>query len=209
MSKVTTRKQRLPREQINIKGEVEYIARCAAAHDARVVALGSRVFFSTETGDAWLLDPSDHLALCLARDGDSRPVNIMESAGTCAIGWDMTYQISGDRFVVADLSGQSRTIIGYLIREIADAIQPSPEIKRGDRPKVARQIEPLFDEGYDRLSGRCVPMPFACHRSIVQQIGRYSGTPDDILDGNSQPCSEHNPNPCRRRCDRPMRRSPV
>jgi hypothetical protein len=70
MSKVTTRKQRLSREQINIQREVEYIVRRAAERNARVVTLGPFVFFSTETGDAWLLDPSDHLALCLARDGN-------------------------------------------------------------------------------------------------------------------------------------------
>jgi hypothetical protein len=154
---VTTRKQQLSREQINIKREVEYIVRCAAERDARVVTLGPLVFFSTQTGDAWLLDPSDHLALCLARDGDPRPVNITESEGTFAIGWEMTYQISGDRFIVADQSGQSRTILGYPIREIAHAIQPSHEIKRSDRPKVARQVEQLVDVRDDRLLGRNEP----------------------------------------------------
>jgi hypothetical protein len=135
MSKVTTRKQHLSREQINIRGEAEYIVRCAAEHDARVVTFGPIVFFSTETGDAWLLDPSDRLALCLACDGDVQPVTITESAGTFAIGWEMTYQISGDRFIVADQSGQSRTIIGYPMREIANAIQPSHDFRRGDQPE--------------------------------------------------------------------------
>jgi len=154
---VTTRKQQLSREQINIKREVDYIVRRAAERDARVVTLGPLVFFSTQTGDAWLLDPSDHLALCLARDGDPRPVNISESEGTFAIDWEMTYQISGDRFIVADRSGQSRTIIGYPMREITDAIQPSPEMKWSGRPQVARQIERPFDEGHDRLLGRNEP----------------------------------------------------
>ncbi|HLF25360.1 MAG TPA: hypothetical protein VJG32_03400 [Anaerolineae bacterium] len=112
MSKVTTREQ-LSREQINIQREVEYIVRRAAERDARVVTLGPLVFFSTETGDAWLLDPSDHLALCLARDGDPRPVNLTESEGAFAIGWEMTYQISGGRFIVADQSGQSRMTSGF------------------------------------------------------------------------------------------------
>jgi hypothetical protein len=33
------------------------------------VTVGPLVLFSTETGDAWLLDPADHLAARLARDG--------------------------------------------------------------------------------------------------------------------------------------------
>jgi len=131
--------------------------RRAAEGDARVVTLGPLVFFSTQTGDAWLLDPSDHLALCLARDGDPQPINLTESERTFAIGWEMTYQISGDRFIVADQLGQSRTVLGYPVREIIDALQPPHEIKRGDRPNVAQQIERPFDEGHDRLLGRNEP----------------------------------------------------
>ena len=38
--------------------EVRYIQRSAADHDGRVVTVGQLVLFSTETGDAWLLDPA-------------------------------------------------------------------------------------------------------------------------------------------------------
>ena len=34
----------------------------AADHDGRIVTIGQLVLLSTDTGDAWLLDPSDHLA---------------------------------------------------------------------------------------------------------------------------------------------------
>jgi hypothetical protein len=49
--------------------EVRYIQRRAAGHDGRVVTIGQLFLFSTETGDAWLLDPADQLAAQLARDG--------------------------------------------------------------------------------------------------------------------------------------------
>jgi hypothetical protein len=42
--------------------EVRYIQRRVAEHDERVVSFGQIVMFSTESGDAWLLDTSDHLA---------------------------------------------------------------------------------------------------------------------------------------------------
>jgi len=42
--------------------------------------LGQLVFFSTETGDAWLLDPEDRMALCLAKEGSRLPVQIVETA---------------------------------------------------------------------------------------------------------------------------------
>jgi hypothetical protein len=59
--------------------EVRYILRRAADHDGRIVTIGQLVLFSTETGDAWLLDPSDQLAARLARDGDSESFHIEET----------------------------------------------------------------------------------------------------------------------------------
>jgi hypothetical protein len=38
------------------------------------VTVGPLALFSTDTGDAWLLDPEDHLAARLARDGDPEDV---------------------------------------------------------------------------------------------------------------------------------------
>jgi hypothetical protein len=60
--------------------EVRYILRRAAEHDGRVVTIGQLILFSTETGDAWLLDPSDQLAARLARDGDPEPFHIGATA---------------------------------------------------------------------------------------------------------------------------------
>src|SRR5260370_27169774 len=47
--------------------EVRYITRRAADHDGRIVTIGQLTLFSSETGDAWIIDRDDHLALRLAR----------------------------------------------------------------------------------------------------------------------------------------------
>jgi hypothetical protein len=57
----------------------------AQEQESRVVTLGPLVFFSTETGDAWMLEPEGGLALCLARDGEPLPVEIQETPETFAI----------------------------------------------------------------------------------------------------------------------------
>jgi hypothetical protein len=49
-------------KSLRLADEVRYIQQCAADHDGRVVTVGQLVLFSTETGDAWLLDPADQLA---------------------------------------------------------------------------------------------------------------------------------------------------
>ena len=94
--------------------EVRYIQRRAADHDGRIVTVGQLVLFSTETGDAWLLDPADRLAARLARDGESEPIHIEESDTTFAIGWKGRYRIDGPAFVYSDHdTGRLATILGY------------------------------------------------------------------------------------------------
>ena len=74
MNRKTTRrgsgKRVVQGKDLRLADEVRYIQNRAADHDARIITLGPLVLFSTETGDAWLLDPADHLALRLARDGE-------------------------------------------------------------------------------------------------------------------------------------------
>ena len=83
-------------------------------HDGRVVTVGQLVLFSTETGDAWLLDPADQLAARLARDGDPEPIHIEENDTTFAIGWKGRYRIEGPAFIYVDHdTGQLSTILGY------------------------------------------------------------------------------------------------
>ena len=94
--------------------EVRYIQRRAADHSGRVIMIGQLILFSTETGDAWLLDPTDRLAAPLARDGDPEPIHIEETDATFAIEWKGYYRIEGAAFVYADRdTGRTRTILGY------------------------------------------------------------------------------------------------
>jgi hypothetical protein len=94
--------------------EVRYIQRRAADHDGRIVAIGQLVLFSTDTGDAWLLDRSDLRAARLARDGESEPVHIEETDTAFTIAWKGSYRIEGPAFVYSDQeSGRIITILGY------------------------------------------------------------------------------------------------
>jgi hypothetical protein len=102
--------------------EVDYIVARAAQFDSRVVTLGQLVFFSTATGDAWMLDPEDGLALKLAEAGNRNPVKIVETANRFAIEWTASYRLDGDAFVTMDGSGQ-RVILGYPVEDVALAQQ--------------------------------------------------------------------------------------
>ena len=94
--------------------EVRYIQRRAADHDSRIVTIGQLVLFATQTGDAWLLDPADQLALRLAQDGNSEAIHIEESDTTFAIAWKGRYRIEGPAFIYSDRdTGRTTTILGY------------------------------------------------------------------------------------------------
>jgi hypothetical protein len=100
--------------------EVSYIQRWAADHHGRIVTIGQLVLFSTETGDAWLLDPADGLAARLARDGEREPIHIEETDTTFAIRWKGRYRIEGPTFVYSDNDGgRVTTMLGYPTDQLA------------------------------------------------------------------------------------------
>src|SRR5271169_2488767 len=83
-------------QDFNLADEVAYIQRQAKEHMSRIVTIGPVLLFSTQGGDAWLLDPADHLATPLARDGDPLPVTILDAEKTFSVAWRGQYEITGD-----------------------------------------------------------------------------------------------------------------
>ena len=108
------------RRRLRLADEIRYIQRRAAARDGRVVTADQLLLFSTETGDAWLLDPADHLAARLARDGDPETVHIEENDSSFVIDWKGNYRIEGRTFVYSDRQTRRvSTILGYPTRLLA------------------------------------------------------------------------------------------
>ena len=113
-------KQWVEGKDFRLAKEIKSIQRRAAEHDGRFVTIGPLVLFSTETGDAWMLDPSDQLAARLARDGDPEPIDLGETDTNFAIDWKGNYRIEGRAFVYADReSGRVTAILGYPAAKIA------------------------------------------------------------------------------------------
>ena len=109
------------RRRLRLADEIRSIQRRAAARDGRVVSADQLALFSTETGDAWLLDPCDHLAARLARDGDPEPVGFEETDTRFQIAWPGSYRLDGRAFVYTDRrSRRVSTILGYPISRLAN-----------------------------------------------------------------------------------------
>jgi hypothetical protein len=123
LSPPKTKSRLLSQKHIRIRKEARYIISRAKAGDPRVVTLGPLVFFSTETGDAWVLDPEDGLALCLARDREEQPFTITETATAFQIEWSAEYRLEGDTFIVLEPPDRIKSIFGYPTGEILQAVR--------------------------------------------------------------------------------------
>lgn len=110
-------------KDFRLADEIRYIQDKAAEHNLCMVTIGQLILFSTETGDAWLLDVTDKLAARLARDGDPEPIHLEETDTSFAIGWKGQYRIEGPAFVYSDReTGRVTTILGYPTNKIAQAV---------------------------------------------------------------------------------------
>ena len=113
---------RLSRDSLHLAKEVRSIQRRAAEHDGRIVSIGALVFFSTDTGDAWILEPADQLAARLAAGGDPLPVQIEETETSYAIGWQGHYRIEGQMFLYEDTGSHRLVAIqGYPVQQLLRA----------------------------------------------------------------------------------------
>ena len=116
-------KQWVEGNSFRLADEVRYIQKKAANHDSRVVSFGQLILFSTQTGDAWLLDGSDQLAVRVARDGAPESVQLEESDTSFVIGWKGQYRIDGSAFVYMDReTGRITAILGYPTQAITRAV---------------------------------------------------------------------------------------
>jgi hypothetical protein len=109
-------------KDFRLADEVRYVQRRAARHDGRIVTIGQLILFSTETGDAWLLDKEDGLAAPLAQEGDPEPIHIKETDANFTIEWKGHYRIEGAAFIFVDWKSHgTRTILGYPTRKLEHA----------------------------------------------------------------------------------------
>jgi hypothetical protein len=115
--------QRLSAESLHLAKEVRSIQRRAAEHTGRIVSIGPLLFFSTDSGDAWLLEPASQLACRLASGGDPLPVYIGETDTTYTITWPGHYRIEGETFVYEDEQSHRLVAIrGYPLKQLLRSI---------------------------------------------------------------------------------------
>ena len=92
------------------------------------VACSPFVLFSTGIGDAWLLEPNEHLAMCLVWQGERQNIGLRDDPDRIEVEWDVAYELLGDFFSVESQHPVigTRTIGGYPlegVRKLLDRAQ--------------------------------------------------------------------------------------
>jgi hypothetical protein len=80
------------------------------------------LLFSTDTGDAWILEPADALACRLPVGGDPMEIFSTKPKASYAIGWQRHYRIDGETFTCEDRASHRHTVIaGYPVQLLPSA----------------------------------------------------------------------------------------
>lgn len=82
------------------------------------------VIFSSAIGDAWLLEPNEHLAMCLVWQGKRQPITLRDEPDRIEVEWDGEYELLGDFFRVRTSHPNigERAVGGYPMQELREAL---------------------------------------------------------------------------------------
>ena len=110
--------------QLSLRSEVEKLQKAAVERRNSLYTLGVFVFFTTDTGDGWLLEVSEMDALQVARDGQILEVEIEENAETIEVNWSHKFSMKNNIFQVRDYkSKESASYPDYPGNRLAKAVK--------------------------------------------------------------------------------------
>ncbi len=79
--------------------KAEQIIQNAVDQEPKIDCIGNFIFFSTETGEAWMLDHRDNRALRLAENSQPLPYKIIETKERFSVEWKERFQIQDELFL--------------------------------------------------------------------------------------------------------------
>jgi hypothetical protein len=124
--------------QVSVREEVAKIREAAVRHEAKIMHLGVFVLFSTETGDAWLLELTDMDGVQVADQGKGIDLEIEENVETIEINWSHRFTVEDRKFVATSYKDQSVIIHDhYPIHSIQAAIR---KIRKKFSPEMLKSI---------------------------------------------------------------------
>ncbi len=113
-----------PPEQITLSGTVTELQETAARKEKVLKELGVFILFSTEEGDAWLLETTDMDGVQVADHGEKIDVEIEENSETIEINWSHSFSIKNKKFITTSYADRTeKQWEGYPAHAIFAAIK--------------------------------------------------------------------------------------
>ena len=124
--------------QVSLQNEINAIQKMASKSKFKVRELGVFILFSTEKGDAWLLEVTESDALQLAAEREIMTVDLEENPETIEIHWTHTFEVKNKQFIITDYKDKKvETIENYPTHAISAAIK---RIKRKYSPEQLEKV---------------------------------------------------------------------
>jgi hypothetical protein len=137
-------------EPPSINREVKKIQASAVAKKATMFTLGVFVLFSTEEGDAWLLEVTEMDAIQVAEAGEIIDVQIVENQETIEINWTHKFTIKNKKFVLTSYKDKSEeTRDRYPAHSILSAVK---KIRKRVPPELLSSLH-IDDEEVETTEG--------------------------------------------------------
>jgi len=113
-----------PRPALSLKAEVAKAQQAAMEKRYGLHTLGVFIFFTTETGDGWVLEISEMDALQIAKGGQKIEVEIEESEETIEVNWSHKFSVKNNVFQVTDYKTKETTVFdAYPGNRLAKAVK--------------------------------------------------------------------------------------
>jgi len=93
-----TQSAQLQSQKVSINDEVAKLQAAAANREETMRVIGVFIFFSTNNGDAWLLELTEMDAVMVATGGEKIAVEINESPETIEVNWSHQFTIKDKTF---------------------------------------------------------------------------------------------------------------
>ena len=84
---------------ININKEIDYILERTLEGISKIVSLDKLILFSTDDGDAWMIDSEDKGAHCLMKGFERKPFTAFDTDDHFYVKWEALYKINVDQFL--------------------------------------------------------------------------------------------------------------
>jgi len=124
--------------KISLVHEIELVQKAAAENRQMIKELGVFILFSTDAGDAWLLEITDSDGVQLARAGVAIDPLIDQSPETIEVNWTHTFAIRNREFEITAYADRSVQVLpGYPSQEIHAAMK---RIKKRFSPEQLSMI---------------------------------------------------------------------